>query len=307
MAGNLVGMLQWVRLLNVTSSHSLDKDVYVAEQYAAVLTLLHGPKTPQEVAAKMKTMAVELEELFDNKLTIPEEALQVSRAVAIDPMAIRWFDDGVDPTPNAQTMKSQELLHLEPPRDAVLQELPEKLRPRALGYIRIRFTLDPAAKRKDAPNFVGLTKAPDPTASYYFFLKESSLVRERMLGTPSVSIDDLRYYFVPASNAPPNAALPLSAPADRTGNQGKDGKQVLDQLEEQQRLETIRDKLKFWQGVQLAPAVGDWTVFLLDSSELSKKERHERIEDYRGKLVMTLRIPYLQVSPADGTHPSRPK
>lgn len=292
MAGDLIGMLQWMRLLNITAKRSgiaknpnvEDKDRYVSDRFADILWLLHGPDSPETIAEKLGKLADGLVDLFADELDIPEENLLLARAVAINPKTIRWFDG--KPAPG---------LPNEPPSDAVLRELPEELRPRALGYFRFRFTLKPE-KRPDAVEFSRVNKASDPSASYYFFFKESSLIRERPLGKPGLAIDDFRYYVVPSGNAVANPGLPLSAPSEGLSLLGKDGKQLYDQIEEQPTLDQIRDKkLKFWRKNHLAPALGDWTIFLLESTPLAEHERQQRIEECRDRLILTLRIPYLQV------------
>src|SRR5262249_52752615 len=150
------------------------------------------------VAQEIRRVAERFEELFAQELSFPEENLQVARAVAIRPKAIRWFDG--KPAPAG-----------EPAKEDVLCELPAHLRPKALGYF----------------HFSGLTRAVNPTASYSFFLKESSLVRERPLRKQGAAIDNLRYVVVPSVNAPPNPGLPLNAPVGRAPWQASEGMQVL--------------------------------------------------------------------------------
>ena len=143
-----------------------------------------------------------------------------------------------------------------------------------------------------------MERAPDAYASYYFFLRESSLVRERQLGKRGVPIDDLRFYLQPLTTGGTNPGLPLSPTIDRTFVQSSDGKQLSDQLEEEARLSQVREQLKLWRQVSLTPAIGEWIVFILTSTDVSSGERDVLVNQWQDEgVALTLRIPYLQVSP----------
>jgi hypothetical protein len=311
MAGDVVGMIQWVRLLNLApQQYTGDKNRYALDQFTKVLELLGGAGEPREVGQSLNALAEELKETLDKELHIPPENLRFVRAVAIDPKLLHWVaavdEPATDVFPEGNTacmtdpyfvwLQRNDERGFQKLRDQeMLQQLPRPLRRRALGYFRFRFSLDPRITLGGSPGFAGVAKAPSALDSFYFFLQESSLVRERPLGQPGLPIDDLRFFFVPSRFAEPNPGLPLPAPLDRAYTQQSEGKQLNDQLEEEQRLSEIRNRLRFWRGFRLTPAVGDWTVFLLESTDLAEAERLARVQQCRDKLVLTLRIPYLQV------------
>lgn len=292
MTENVIGMLQWVRLLNLGAPRGgSDKETFLLEQYTAVLRAHTGGGEFADRAKLLLSTADKLKKFFDANLSIPEDSLRTARREAIGPDEIRLI--GSSTANEAQRALEDE---------AVLQSLPERSRSRALGYFRVRFTTERGADLRPDPRFVRVF-AVNAAADYYAFLKKATLVRERPLGQPGVPVDSLRFEILPAPNGPPNPNLPLGVAGPLALPPFAEGKSIADTIQEDDWLGKIRAELGLWRKVELTPAPGEWVIVLLHNDDLTEAERSQRVAHLREQLAQqknntfTLYVPYLQVPP----------
>src|SRR5262249_52797669 len=153
MAADQVGMIQWVRLLNVTPAPryaATDKDQYAFDKYARVLELLRDSRDAARVAPEMRDLARDLAQLLDDNVNIPPENLRYFRCEAVAAPAVRFLDKDDDPE-----------------AAATLLDLPASLRGRAVGYFRVRLAPEAGAGPEAPEGFAGYARVPDLGSSYY--------------------------------------------------------------------------------------------------------------------------------------------
>ncbi len=324
-AQSAVGMVQWLRLLNVPklppavgigkwlrplyvkesqAKPLADRDKWALQEIEKIIDLRCRRDAAATLAKAFKEAAEEWNDLFLEKASVPDEHLGFARAVGVSGAKIVWFDD-VHPRSRLLPLPSdvKEIASLDPIRVKQMEKVQflhrlaendsVELRRKALGYFKFRFTLDEHDDDQDrSPDFAEIQVAPNPSSSYYFLLSDSSLVHERQAGENPFPVVNLRFLIVPPDNPIGNPTSPFTGVLP---SYNFSWKQLNDPLEETLLLGQIRQRLQLWKGLELTGAVGDWTVYILATDAPNETKRQKRISECKKSMKMTLRIPYIEV------------
>ena len=303
MAEALFGMLQWIRLLdaapkldgddakrktqstaierlNKNPATSLDQgqEPHVAGLFFAVGTTVRSTQNAEKSRQALKTLGDDLDSAYTR--LAPEQFRVVPpqlNSIALNGSQVEYFDGSIQ-----QTLDS-----------GLVDTVPDDLKKNVIGRFQFRFTTDP---QDDVQYWPWCTRVLRNNAkrSYFFLLNKAVMVKKQ---PQDGDLSNYRYLVVPAVPLMMNHATAVAGPPQSDEKE----RFIVDDANFDAITDNISKDLDC-NRYELRGAEGNWTVYILSSTEILDDRRPRLIAECKG-MTISLCIPTLEISRVPASQP----